>query len=289
MSRITSAILDQRAFGIGTTQPMVDLTYGGQNGWSPNLVEWASNQGYVRRNLQCVLLEAPRFFTLMPDPQKWVSTLKSLMELHVKTIDGFNAGLTVEFDEHAVGGGGEFQQEITDVKRARSEPSFGFVEKAGMPIATFFEHWIRYGMMDPDTKYAMIGTLAGERPDDMLPDWFTMSCLFYEPDPSHRKIIKSWVTTNMMPRGNGDNIGKRDLTAASEVSNITIDMTGISQFNLGTNLFAQRILDTINLNNANPYLRPSFIQDISSDVNAAEEGIIKNITDLGASAVPGIR
>lgn len=289
MSRITDAILANKAFGNGSTQPMLDITYGGQQGWAPNLTEWVSNQAYVRRNLICVLLEAPRFFSVMPDPQKWVSSLKSLMELHCKSIEGFNAGLTVETDEHPVGGAGEFQQEVTDVKRARTEPSLTFVEKYGMPIQTFLHNWITYGLMDPDTKYAMVGTLSNQRPDDLLADWYSMSCLFLEPDPQHRKVVKSWVTTNMFPKETGEIIGKRDLTTASEVLNLTVPFTGISQFSMGTNLFAQQILNTINMNNSNPYLRPSFIQNISADVNAAVDGYKKGIEDLGKSAVPGIR
>lgn len=285
MSRITNAILDQRAFGQGATQPMVDISFGGQHGWAPNLTEWVSNQAYVRRNLVCILLEAPRFFQLMPEPQKWVDSLKSLFELHCRTIEGFNGALTVEIDEHPVGGAGEMQQEFTDVKRARSEPSFGFVEKYGMPIQTFLHHWITYGLMDPDTKFAMAGTLSGQKPDDMLADWYSASALFFEPDPTHKKVVKSWVTTNMFPKGTGEIIGKRDLTSASELSNLTVEFTGLSQFNLGTNVFAQRILDSINIDNANPYLRESFIQDIHADVSNSEQGYIGGINSLTSKAV----
>ena len=153
------------------------LTYGGQHGWAPNLTEWVSNQAYVRRNLVCVLLEAPRFFTLMPDPAKWVSTLKSLLELHCRSIEGFNAALTVDTDEHPVGGAGEMQQEVINVTRARTEPSFTFVEKYGRPIQTFIQHWVQYALMDPETKYALVGTLE-KKPEDLLADWFSCSALF---------------------------------------------------------------------------------------------------------------
>ena len=285
MARLTEAILGQKAFGGNANQPMLDLTYGGQHGWAPNLTEWVSNQAYVRRNLVCVLLEAPRFFTLMPDPAKWVSTLKSLLELHCRSIEGFNAALTVDTDEHPVGGAGEMQQEVINVTRARTEPSFTFVEKYGRPIQTFIQHWIQYALMDPETKYALVGTLEN-KPDDMLADWFSMSCLFFEPDPTHRKVVQAWVTTNMYPKETGEVIGKRDLTSASEVLTLTIPFTGISQYGLGVNLFAQKILDTINHTNANPYLRPSFVDSISADVEAAQEaGYKKGIEDLAANAV----
>lgn len=288
MSRLTDAILGGRAFGRGAHQPMVDLTFGGQGGYAPNLVEWVSNQAYTRRNLIPILLEAPRFFSLMPEPQKWVDTLRSLVELHPRTIEGFKAALTVEFEEHPVGGAGEVQHEFTDVKREKSDPVFTYIEKYGMPIQTFLSHWIQYGMMDPETKFALIGTLTGQRPDDMLADWYTMSCLFIEPDPTHRKVVKSWVSTNMMPKGTGDIIGKRDMTVATELNTLNIEFTALSQFSLGTSVFAQKILDSINIARANPYMRPSFIQNISSDVAASVESYANGVNKLAASALPGL-
>lgn len=291
MSRLTNALLNGAAYANGSTQPMIDLAYGGQNGWSPVLTEWASNQAYVRRQLICVLLEAPGFFQMMPNPEQWVQSLKALVELQAKTIEGFNGGLTVELDEHAVGGAGEFQQEFTDVKRARTEPVFTFVEKAGMPITNLLYNWITYGMMDPDTKTALVGTL-GTPPTDLLPDWYSMSCLFFEPDPTHTRVMKAWVTTNMFPKTTGEIIGKRDLTAASEVTNLTVEFTGLSQFNLGTKTFAQSILDSINIANANPYLRPAFLQGLSADVAAVSDDgyaagsdVLSNIAEVGAAKI----
>jgi hypothetical protein len=285
MSRITDAILGQKSFGRDATQPMLDLTYGGQFGYAPRLTEWVSNQAYVRKNLFAILLEAPRFFQLMPDPQKWVAVLKSLIELHPKTIEGLNAGIKLETDTHNVGGAGELQDEVIDSKRDRSEPVFTYVEKYGKPIQTFLQQWIQYGIMDPDTKYPLIGTLTGQKPDDMLADWYSCSVLFVEPDPTHRKVVQSWVVTNMFPKGTGDIAGKRDLTSASEVLNLSIEFTGIAQTGLGTNVFAQKILDAITLDNANPYLRPSMIDKITSDVEAATVGYQSTVTDLGKSAI----
>lgn len=289
MSRVTDAILGQKAFGRGSNQPMLDAAFGGQMGYAPVLTEWVSNSAYVRKNVICVLLEAPRFFQYMPDPQKWIDTLKSLVELHARSIEGLNAGLTLEWDSHPVGGAGELQDEVIDSKRTRTEPVFTFVEKYGMPIQTFLYNWITYGIMDPDTKFALANTLEGARPDDMLPDQYTASMLFMEPDPSHKRVVKSWVVTNMAPKGTGEIVGKRDLTTAGEISNLTVDFTGIAQFNLGTNVFAQTILDKINMTNANPYLRPSLIEKIAPDVEASVKGYRTDVEQLGKTAVSGLR
>ena len=287
MARLTDALLSDRGFARGAQHQMLDPTYGGQFGWAPNLNEWISNQAYVRKNLIAILLEAPQFFQLMPEPDKWVSSLKALVELHPRTIEGFNAALTVETDNHPVGGGGELQDEVINVTRARTEPVFGYTEKYGMPIQSFLYNWITYGLMDPDTKFAMVGTLEGNKPTDMLADWYSMSCLFIEPDPSHQHVVKSWVTTNMFPKTTGEITGKRDLTTGSELSQLNVEFTGISQFNLGTNAFAQAILDNINITNANPYLRPAFIQGVSADVARAPNGYAAGAEELGAMSLTG--
>ncbi len=288
MARLTNALLGSQAFAADKPSQMLDLTYGGQFGWAPDYTQWVSNQAYIRRNLICILLEAPRFFQLMPNPSVWVQTLKSLVELHAISIEGMNATVEVEFAEHNVGGAGEIQQEIADAKRTRSDPTFTFIEKYGLPIQTFLQQWISYGMMDPDTKTALVATLGGSAPTDLLADFTSMSCLFIEPDPTHTSVVKSWVTTNMMPKTTGEIIGKRDLNSASELLTLAINFSALSQFNLGTNVFAQSILTSINQTNANPYLRPSFIQGLASDVAAATaQGYVQGEQNLGTQAIKG--
>ena len=290
MARLTNALLGNTAFGNGSTAPMLDVTYGGQFGWAPDLSQWVSNQAYIRRPLVCILLEAPKFFSLMPNPTVWTQSLKSLFELAPTVIEGMNATMEVEFADHPVGGAGEIQQEVVDSKRTRSDPTFTWIERYGRPIQNFLQQWISYGMMDPETKYAMIGTLGnGKAPSDLLADWFTASCLFYEPDPTHTKVVKSWVTTNMMPKSTGEIIAKRDLNSASELTTLTVNFSALSQYNLGSNAFAQSILDGINLQNANPYLQPSFIQGLSSDVaSATTEGYAQGIAAESANALKGV-
>ena len=285
MGRLTDALLEGRAFSKGATQPMLDLVHGGQLGFAPDLSEWVSNQNYVRKNMFCLLVEAPKFFLAMPDPDKWTATLKALVELHPRSIDGLNAALTVETAETPVGGSGEVQEEVTDVKQARSQPVFTFDEKYGRPIQTFLSDWIRYGLMDPNSKIANVGTLAANRPNDMLADNYAATMIFIEPDPTHRKVVKSWLCTNMFPKGTGDIVGKRDITSGSELLSLSIEFTALSQYNLGSNVLAQALLDNINITNANPYLRPAFVDGITADVNAGASGYRAEAEKLGTTAL----
>lgn len=285
MSRLTDALITG-AYTRDIDRPMLDLRYGGQNGWTPNLTEFTSNQAYVSRPLTCILLEAPRMFTVMPDSQKWIASLKALFELHARSIDGFNAGLKVDTDDHPVGGAGEVQKEITNVTREVSNPKFTFIEKYGRPIQTLLEYWIRYGMMDPETKFALLGTMNKNEVKDLLADWYSATCLFIVPDPLHKKVDKAWITTNMYPLSNGEVTAKRDLTSAQEILTLDIEFSGLSQYGIGVNQFAQNILDNINTTNADPFMKPSFVNRISPDVDAANTTGYKSWTEqVGRTAV----
>lgn len=284
MTRLADAILSG-AVTAGYTTQMVDIRRGGQQGFAPNLAEYASNQAYVQRNLVALLIEAPRGFKFLPDPPFWVAALKSIIELHPKSISGMAAGLEVEFVENAVSGGGEMQQDFINVKRARTNPTFTWVDKTGRPIQTFFYEWITNLLADPDSKVANIATLGGARPTDLLSDMTGATVLFFEPDPMHKTIVKAWLTTNMMPKSTGDITGKRDLSADMESGEFSVDFTGMSQSSLGVRLFAQTILDSINFTNANPNLAPAFVNAISADVVAANTGYAVGAAALGTSAI----
>lgn len=285
MSRLTDALING-AYTRNIDRPILDLKNGGQQGWAPNLTEWVSNQAYVSRPLICILLEAPRMFTVMPDSNKWIASLKALFELHARSIEGFNAGLKVDTEEHPVGGAGEQQQEVVNVTRERSQPKFTFVEKYGRPIQTLLEYWIRYGLMDPETKYALLSTIGGSGVKDLLADWYSATCLFVVPDPLHKNVDKAWITTNMFPLSNGDITAKRDLTASQEMLTLDIEFSGISQYGMGVNQFAQQILNNINTLNSDPFMRPSFVNRVSPDVDAQSTTGYKSWTEkVGRTSV----
>lgn len=284
MSRLSNAIMTD-AFARQVSRPMSNLELGGQGGWAPNLTEWVNNQAYVSRPLICIMLEAPKMFSVMPDSYKWIASLKALFELHAKSIEGMNASLKPEFDTHDVGGAGEKQHEVVDMKREASVPKFTFVEKYGRPIQTLLNYWMRYGMMDAEAKYALLGTLGNPNIKDLLADWYTATCLFIVPDPLHKTVDKAWITTNMMPQGEGDVTAKRDLSTGQEILTLDIEFTGLSQYGLGVNKFAQTILDQISTTNADPSMRASFIDRVSADVLAAANGYRNDLQKVGTQAV----
>lgn len=268
MGRLTNALLTGQAQSRTVQVPQLDLQFGGQQGYAPNYGEWASTTHYVRRNLVAMLLEAPKGFSMLPDPTYYVSALKAMVEVHAKTWDGFKSTLTVEAAETAVGGAGEMFQDPTNVKRERTVPVSTFVDMYGRPMQNFLHDWITYLIGDPDTKVPMISTIAGLKPSDLLADMYGATMLFYEPDPTHTKAAKAWLCTNMFPKTTGDIIGKRELAADMETLELSIEWSAVTQTGAGVVKFAQKLMDQINLANANPNMRKAFMQAVTADVSS---------------------
>jgi hypothetical protein len=282
--RKNDALLEGKAQGQGVNNDMLDLSYGGQMGYANNLTEWVSNAAYVRRHIFPILIASPLFFEASNYRQKLTDQLRALIERHPIRIEGLKSDVEAEFAETPVGGAGEMQEEVTNTKRARSVPNFSYFEKYGRPIQNFLEWWITFGMMDPDTKIANVGTLA-TAPTDMLPDRYTMTTLFIEPDAVHGKVAKAWLCANMMPKGTGEILGSADRQSAMSLLELSIEFTALTQKSNGVDYWAQQVLNTIKITDANPYMRDAFFKDIYADVQAANTGYAKSVADVRDTAI----
>lgn len=283
-TRVTDALLGGEAQAQGSNVDMVNLSFGGQFGIVNNLTEWVSNAAYVRRHIFPILVSQPSFFSSSVYSEKLTAQLRALIERHSMRIEGLNSTVDVEFAETPVGGAGEMQEEVINTRRARSTPTHAYFEKYGRSIQNFLEWWITFGMMDPDSKIASVGTLANP-PTDMLPDRYTMTVLYIEPDAIHGKVAKSWLCANMMPKGTGEIIGTSDRTSAMSLLELSIEFTALTQRSYGVDYWAQQILNTVKITDANPYMRDAFIKEISADVEKANNGYGKSIEDVRNSSI----
>ena len=270
--RYSDTILDRRGYARYEEVPMVDLKYGGQFGALPDFPGYVSSSAYVSRPIVPVLLAAPLGFNHLDNPEVYIRTLKSMVELQAKSIEGLNATLTVEFQSNPFGGGGEQQEDFSNVTREQSRPTFVWTERQGKPFRALLTSWITGIMMDPNSKYPNVVSNGNSGPNDLLPDYTGMTCLFYEPDPVHKKVNEAWLCTNMMPRTSGEITGNRDLPAGGQTRDYTVEFTAITQHGYGVKRLAQKILNSYNLGGMNPNLQQAFIQDISADVKAAPKG-----------------
>lgn len=281
MSTLKGTILGQQAYGRYSDAPMVDLNKGGQNGHAVQFDTHLSSTAYVRRNLNVLLLEAPLGFKLLPNPAKWVEALKALVETQPLTVEGLNAGLEVETVDTQMGASLEMQQDPAGVRRTRSQVTFGWKERYGMPISTFHTEWITNLIGDPITQAPSVISLGNARPTELLPNFYGMTCLFFEPDPTHTRVQKAWLGTNMYPLRTGDIIGRRELASPGDPMDLQIEYAGIFQHGYGVRRLAQTLFDRYNLSGMNPNLQKAFAEGISADVVAAQSGY-QNLLDKNA-------
>lgn len=257
--------------------PTVDLRQTGQNGFIPDYRTYLSNSAYVQRPVICFLLEYPRGFDYLPNPEIYIGTLKQLVETQAKSIDGLNGTVSVEYIDNPVGASGEVQHDYSATKRAPSNPVFVWVERQGTPIKLFFDAWIFNLLGHPDTQTPMINSYAqggtgannGTLYFDFLPDFNSCSMLFVEPDPFQRRVVEAWLCVNMMPKGSGDISGKREIGASMQSREVQVEFTCMQMMTNGVKQFGQRLLDQLNYVGLNPHNRRSAIEYVNTKVAEA--------------------
>lgn len=270
--RLSNAVLGaEQGFHSASTSPMVDVRQAGQMGMVTDFRAYISAASFVRRNLFCLVLESPRGFNDLPNPEIWHDTLKALLETGAQSIEGLRSTIRVEVGAQPIGGSGEQFEDPTNVTRERSEPTFTFVEKYGKPINRFLDGWIRYLIMDPETKVPAIRAISNEI-TDLLPDYYAASLFFIEPDPLHLTVVESYLMTNCYPETAGQVESRRDITQAMEQLTYNVRFYGMQQVGAGVNAYAQTLLDQINLTGANPNRREAFLTGVSADMQAASNG-----------------
>lgn len=281
MKRVKDALMAQdRGPTIGRTNAMANILVSGQNGYMPDLTILDGSANHVKRPLMALLVNAPRGFKDLPDPDAWIGGLKALVERHPQRIEGLRSGLNVETQEVALSGAGEMQQDVSNITRERSEPVFTWVEKYGKPIKAILEGWIINLLGDPNNKIPMVVTRGLADRVDLLPTYVGATILFIEPDPSHTRVVEAWLCTNMYPLTTGPVEGSRDLTAGGEIIEMSINFTAVTQYTYGVREWAQRILSSISLANANPNNAPAMADKIDADVaRQTDSGYIDQIND----------
>ena len=267
---IEDRFLSGRAAHMGMTNPTLDPSIGGQLGYDKDLRFWVNNANLKQINLIPILIEGPAAWRYLNNAEKRYEILRAMVELHPRSIEGLDATLNVAVDGTPVSGDGQTQQEFVNVTREVSQPTFVWDDKYGRPIGLTLEDWVLQTMADPATKVANIITQDGQRPTDMLPDNYTMTMLFIEPDPTHRHVIKAFLCTNMFPQGKiADYTARRDVTQSMNLVQYSQQFTALTTVGAGVNQVAQSVLDGIQFTGANPNMRAAFIREISKDVLAA--------------------
>jgi len=281
MSKILDAMDNTNYGGAIRGAGLLDLTQGGVNGNIPvigkigkdgkNYEAWVSNHAYVSQDVIAVVMKTPLFFDFLPNPEKWKKTWKALFEVHPISITGLNSGLTVETEEEELGGTGEFQETIRDVKKARTTLTIEVKEKMNKSIQKFIDYIIRYGQKDYITKKPLvsdfisdINAIAG----GYTPDYYTGTVLFIEPDITRKAVVDAWFSTQIFFKGNGDRTGKRQLASGGEGLTLSLSLASITLSTDKVFDLAEKLLPTL-----------TTIKTIGSDIELSEADIAPDLKE----------
>ena len=256
---------------------MMDPRYGGQNGYMINLgtggkQEWMNNSAFVSGNVIAVVLETPPFLKFFDNKDILQEYLIALVETHTEEINGLNAGVTLETAKHNISGAGQEQAEVVDSKRAQSDISHKYIEKPGKVINRLLDFYLRYGIMDPDTKRPLVTTTAKFRSeateDEKLytPDMWSMTILYMELDFGMMNVTEAFAVTNHYPTTDGGVEVTKNLANAKAIKEVDIKWEGIVESGPQTRVMAQRIFDAMSITKTRPEDVPLFINDRSASV-----------------------
>lgn len=283
MPRLVDTLSTKSPFS-GHNAPIVDLKQGGQFGHMVDYKALVSSTPYVREHVVAILIQAPRGFDLLEDPQSWYKSLKAIIEEQSREITGLQSTLQIENVEHEIGGAGEKISAVSNVTRSTSEPSHSIPEKYNMPVSMFINSWILELMMDPETKYANVITRGGTEVPDHLVDFYSATVLYFEPDPTFRNVLKAWLCTFVRPESEGATIeGSRSLTSGKEDLTIDLRMTATTQVGAGVIELAQKVLNNLRVAIPSPQQRPAMYDDIEAKVKAVNDTGYKEGMDSAAS------
>lgn len=262
MSQLSAnmALFDAKQVYAGLT-PTLNLSKGGQFGYSPRYAEWLNNQAYVRRNARAILLSPPKLFENLTFSADWISALKAFIEVHPKSITGFDFGLTLNTATHEVGAGGQLQHEPVKTVRADSTPSFLYQSKVGRPEQRLCEAWINM-ILDPNTTYSSalyrddLSDITRKDITDgkFFADQYAATILVFEPNQSFSRVEKACIVHNFYPLTTGPIVMESNPIDDLQLEELQIDFAGIIDPCQGAIDLAQTILDELRVDvyGANP-------------------------------------
>lgn len=281
-------IIHDKAYLKGNKAFAVDPSKGGQFGFMVDIGSYINNTPYVGRDVIPILMQYPKAYDLFDKDTRdtLVRMLKSLIEVNAKSINGLRSTLQTEWMSVEVGGAGEIQQELTNTTRERAAPSYTWHEVEACAIGRFWEWNIETLGMDANSKYpTIIAEGFQQKITTFLADMTRFVTLYIEPDRTGQYVVDAYLCANMFPQSAGDRESSRELTAAKQGRDITIEFTALTQRGYGVIALAQKMLDAINYRGANPQYQPAAVSTIDSNISAMKSGYTDQVHRLGNQSI----
>ena len=238
--------LDQRYPGRAA-----NLIEGGQLGTGIQITRLDAATPLVFNPAVVVVTQTPAMWDNFPYAQKM---LKSLVEVHPKSISGIDVSYTLETASTPVGWDGQEMKVPTRSTRNAVDPSFTWQEVTGNLIWNFIRKWI-FDIQHPDTNASLMSAVISDDNTIMPPflmSSFCMSMLAIQFDMTMRpeNIIDGFYYTCMFPTQTGD-FGLERTHGTTKAMERTVQFTGLVQHNENTKWLAQEMATILQFHKVN--------------------------------------
>lgn len=233
-----------------------------QGSVTEHIAQWTNSQPYVPRNLIAIITR-----NITPFGEKgaiFSQMVKAIFETHAISIRGLWTGFSVD---------GTFAP----------DPEFRTVERYGRPIDETLMYWQYLHDMFVNKPFRQLS----DEDNKVTKDNVTIDILFVEPDPTFTVAVNAWHGFEMYPDAYDGIESKRNLQRRYPMSPVKgfrlrhQPKPVINRFTLGYEAFkvgqevnelAQRYLNELNVQSANPYAQEQFILELPTEVLGEQAG-----------------
>lgn len=284
MARLTGTIdSSNTGFAQGQSQPILSLDLGGSYGHAPDFAALASDTPHTKQRLVVRVMECPRGFDHLDEPDKWRRALVSIFERHAVQWSGITSTLSLETREVKYGHAGEMAETPSKMTRARTTPQGQYIDKYGRPISHFHIGWGLNLLGDPETNIPAVVTREGFPGADFLLDYIGATVLWFIPDISWRYIDMAWLSGGMFPKQTfPPEEGTRDGSAGTDLVEFTMDYAAVTQTGIGVKRLAQKVLNQMVLTGTNTMYRNAFLSEIDANVKATMQTYENQLEKIAA-------
>ena len=182
-----------------------------------------------------VVIHIPNMFKKI---QFMPELLKEIIERHAKSITGLEFGYTLEDGEGFTFKDSQPANIPTRTTVSPITPAFTFPDYNGQIIRNFFNNWIEM-IIHHETQFSKLSSyLNTEEIDPFVYSWFCMDILWIQFDITWlpQNIVDSFMTINMYPRTPGNFTYKRDVNAAYDIPEVSVEFNSVLKRNENTKL-----------------------------------------------------
>lgn len=250
---------------------------GGQYGTGPLYSTLSASSPLILPRSVIVVTETPRMYN---DNLGFAYLLKTLVESCAKSVSGIDLSYTLDEHSQEIGRDGQQIQMPTKSKRTQPSPSFTYPEYIGNPVWNAHYKWLT-DTQDPDTDaIGLKNTIArDEHYDTRL---FGMTIFVMQPDMTFqaRRLINSWIITNMWPKNTGDLGAKVEMTGTHSPER-SINYSGYLIHNNDTIAMGQLLWQSMQLETVNYRKLATGIGTVNQNIK--NSGLLRDINDVIAA------